>query len=135
MSKIISYVVFERGYEYNDETYNSLESPGGDPKRVVFSKEEAIKLVTELSRDSFKGLCIGHYSYELSDLVDTDLLKSVFETNKWKWDEDEVTIPEKATNEQLDEVIGMIDLKFFDYQEVELDMSSLRNLRIDSINS
>ncbi len=136
MKKLTSYVVFERGYEYNDETYNAPESPGGDPKRVTFSKEDAIKLVKELNRESFRGLYLGQYCYEISEIVDdVETLKQIFKDNKWKWDEDEVTIPEKATNEQLDIVVDMINLSFFQYQEVELDIASMRNAQIERVDS
>jgi hypothetical protein len=135
MKKLTAYVVFEKGYEYNDEIYHLPDVSGGDPKRVTFSKEDAKNLITVLSRDSFRGLDIGNYTYDLKDVVDEISLKEIFKINKWKWDEDNLTVPEKATDEQIDEVMKFIDLQFYDFQEVEMDIASMRNAKIEIVES
>jgi len=61
-------------------------------------------------------------------------LKAVFEKNGWSWDEEhyDIKVPDDATDAQIDEVSKMISLSFYDYQEVDLDMTSFRDRQIDS---
>ncbi len=133
MKKLIGYVVFEKGFEYDDEINRASESPGGDPKTVTFSKKEAKKLIFELNRESFRGCNIGHYTHDLSDLVDVVALEAIWTKNKWKWDPDhyELDIPKNATDEQVDEITSIVDLNFYDFQEVEMDLASMRNAQIE----
>lgn len=134
MGKETAYVVFEKGFEYNDEIYHEADVNGGAPKRVTFSKDDARRLVDELNRKSIRGCDIRNYAYDIEDLCDPLKLEAFFIKHGWKWDEDmyDVCIPEEATDEQLDELLDIISLSFFDYQEVELDMISFRDRQIDN---
>ncbi len=134
MKRETAYVVFEKGFEYNDEVYHEAEVNGGAPKRVTFSKDDANRLVVELNRKSIRGCDIRSYAYDIEDLCDPLKLEELFTKNGWKWDDDmyDVFIPEEATDNQLDELLEIISLSFFDYQEVELDMTSFRDRQIDN---
>jgi len=129
-----AYVIFEKGFEYNDEVYSETESGGGNPQKVTFSKEDAKKLVMELNRKELRGCDIRNYTYDLDDLCDPVKLKAVFEKNGWQWDDEhyDIRVPNDATDAQVDEISKMVSLSFYDYQEVDLDMTSFRDRQIDS---
>lgn len=132
MGKETAYVVFEKGFEYNDEIYHEVDASGGAPKRVTFSKVDASKLVVELNRKFMRGCNIGHYAYDIEELCDPLDLEVLFTKNDWKYDSYNLCIPDEANDNQIDELLKLINLTFFDYQEVELDMISFRDRQIDN---
>lgn len=127
------YVIFERGFEYNDEIYSEPDSGGGTPKKVFFSKKEAIDEVNRLNASELKGCCLSNYAYDLSDICDISKLQSAYEKFDWKFDDEYLEIPSNATSEQIDEIAKYIDIDFFDYQEVDADMATFRNEQIDNV--
>jgi hypothetical protein len=56
------YIVLERSYEYNDETYDVGE--GGEPKVIFDTKAEADKEAKRLNDDSWRT---HEYLYEYHD--------------------------------------------------------------------
>ena len=71
MSK--AYIVVERTFSYNDETYSQEE--GGTPKTVFLDKKEADEKALDLNIKKLKSLDsdeLRMYCYDIQDLMDYD---------------------------------------------------------------
>jgi len=137
-----AYVILRKGFEYDDNIYNSYDGGGGTPDTIVFSKEDAIKKVEELNIEEFKTESIMHYSYDIEDVLNVDLEKyeefnkKLVEkygpiAKKDLWTSNENVLHPKATKEEALEYDRMVNLTFFEYIETNMDMQSFREQRIN----
>lgn len=65
MSKT-AYIILEKTFEYNDETYN--ETDGGSPSHTYTSEEKAKEEKVRLERTKWRSADIYNYCYSLADL-------------------------------------------------------------------
>jgi hypothetical protein len=137
-----AYVILRKGFEYDDNIYNSYDGGGGTPDTIVFSKEDAIKKVEELNIEEFKTESITNYSYDIEDVLNVDyetydnFNKKLVEKygpipKKDIWSSNENVLHPNATNEEAIEYDKMVSLTFFEYQETNMDMQSFREQRIN----
>jgi spore germination protein YaaH len=137
-----AYVILRKGFEYDDNIYNSYDGGGGTPDTIVFSKEDAIKKVEELNIEEFKTESITNYSYDIEDVLNVDyetydnFNKKLVEKygpipRKDIWSSNENVLHPNATNEEAIEYDKMINLTFFEYHETNMDMQSFREQRIN----
>jgi spore germination protein YaaH len=137
-----AYVILRKGFEYDDNIYNSYDGGGGTPDTIVFSKEDAIKKVEELNIEEFKTESITNYSYDIEDVLNVDyetydnFNKKLVEKygpipKKDIWSSNENVLHPNATNEEAIEYDKMINLTFFEYHETNMDMQSFREQRIN----
>ena len=136
------FVILKKGFEYNDE----INSPGegGHPELIVFSKEDAKKIVDELNSKEFKQTSLSDYSYDITDIlnVDTDKYEKFNESmiSKYgpinvsnRWESTENRLHPMANEDEVKEYCKMINFSFYEVIETNLDVSSLRNKQIDNI--
>jgi hypothetical protein len=137
-----AYVILRKGFEYDDNIYNSYDGGGGTPDTIVFSKEDAIKKVEELNIEEFKTESITNYSYDIEDVLNVDyetydnFNKKLVEKygpipKKDIWSSNENVLHPNATNEEAIEYAKLVDLTFFEYVETNMDMQSFREQRIN----
>ena len=136
-----AYVILRKGFEYDDNIYNSYDGGGGTPDTIVFSKEDAIKKVEELNIEEFKTESITNYSYDIEDVLNVDyetydnfnkkLVEKYGPIPKKIWSSNENVLHPNATNEEAIEYDKMINLTFFEYHETNMDMQSFREQRIN----
>jgi hypothetical protein len=137
-----AYVILRKGFEYDDNIYNSYDGGGGTPDTIVFSKEDAIKKVEELNIEEFKTESITNYSYDIEDVLNVDI-EEYEEFNKKLvdkygiiekkdvWTSNENVLHPKATKEEAVEYAKLVNLTFFEYTETNMDMQSFREQRIN----
>lgn len=137
-----AYVILKKGFEYNDEINNPSE--GGHPRLVVFSLEEAKKIVDELNCKEFKESSLSDYSYSLEDILDVSE-EEYAEFNKnlvekygpivatSKWENVENKLHPSASLEESMQYCQMVNFTFFEVIETDLDLASLRNKQIGDI--
>jgi len=140
-----AYVIMEKGYEYDDNIYNSTE--GGNPKTIIFGKKEAEEKSHKLEIEVLKEVDIRLYTYDIEDAISSDIeeVKSYLESlnqkygkpvPKNKWDKlGEYQLNPKATDEEAEKYLSMLSIRFFEVVEVEVDVQSLRNHQIEEILS
>lgn len=136
-----SYILMEKGYEYDDNYYNPVD--GGIPKKVFFDIKDAEAEHLKLEIKNFKNTDITSYMYDIEDYLNVS--KEVFENyinslnekygkpNKKAWESGEFQLNESATEEEAKKYFDMISLRFFEISEVEVDIPSLRNHQIEQI--
>lgn len=133
----------EKGYEYDDNIYNPIE--GGTPKKVFFSRGDALLERERLEIKLMKETEITNYSYSIEDElnVEIDEVKSFLESlnNKYgtpaplnKWDSfGEFQLNPMASDEESKKFLKMHSVRFYEISEVEVDLPSLRDVQIDRI--
>ncbi len=137
-----AYVILRKGFEYDDNIYNSYDGGGGTPDTIVFSKEDAIKKVEELNIEEFKTESITNYSYDIEDVLNVDyetydnFNKKLVEKygpipRKDIWSSNENVLHPNANDEEAKEYAKLVDLTFFEYVETNMDMQSFREQRIN----
>jgi len=138
-----AYVIMQKGYEYDDNIYNSTE--GGTPTKVFFNKEDAYLEKDRLEIKYMKETDITSYSYSIEDelKVEIDEVKSFLESlnNKYgtpaplnKWDSfGEFQLNPMASYEESKKFLKMHSVRFYEISEVEVDLPSLRDSQIDRI--
>lgn len=137
-----AYIVMKKGYEYDDNIYNETE--GGFPKTVCFSKEDAMQKAKELNIEEYKTNSITEFSYEYEECVNVEwdvfdnFNKSLVEKygkieTKYSWDNTENRLHPKANLDEINEYCKMVTISFYEVVEVDLDLSSLRNEKINNI--
>lgn len=124
------YVILEIGWEYNDETYNSgnYGEKYEAPKEIFLDKDRAEKIINKKNIDAFKNRELGVYlgediEYYLSKgFSDDDLYKYIKETFDVELNEDwfNFSVPEDATDEQVEGLMKIIKLRFFTLKEVSI---------------
>ena len=68
-----SYVILQKGFEYDDSIYSESEGGGGHPKLVTFSKDEVDSKIKELNLIEYKITSIRDYTYEIEDILNVDI--------------------------------------------------------------
>jgi hypothetical protein len=137
-----AYIVMKKGYEYDDNIYNETE--GGIPKTVCFSKEDAISKVKELNVKEYQTSSITDFSYEYEDCVNVEW--DIFEKfnnslvekygkiqTKYSWDDVGNRLHPKANEYEVDEYCKMVTVSFYEVIEVDVDMQSYRDEKINNI--
>lgn len=96
------YIIQANGEEYNDEFYSINDE--GTPTKVFLNKERAEEEFYKLEIKRWKGLDLYHYDYERYDYENLiPYYNSIFK--KDITDYHDLTIPNKATNKQIEEFI------------------------------
>ena len=67
-----SYVILQKGFEYDDSIYSESDGGGGHPKLVTFSKDEVDSKIKELNLIEYKITSIRDYTYEIEDILNVD---------------------------------------------------------------
>lgn len=135
------YIVMKKGYEYDDNTYN--ETDGGHPKVVCFSKEDAIRKVKELNIKEYQEVSLLDYVYE-DDCLNVEWIefesfnKSLIDKygeipKTWSWDNTENRLHPSANQDEIDEYCRMVSVSFYEITDVDIDMSSWRDIQITQI--
>jgi len=136
------FVILKKGFEYNDE----INSPndGGHPELIVFSREDAKKIVDELNSKEFKQSSLNDFCYDVEEILNVDAEKydkfnqSLIEkygpiTTSSKWESAENRLHPMANTEEVFEYCKMVNFSFYEVVETNLDVSSLRNKQINDI--
>lgn len=137
-----AYVILRKGFEYDDNIYNSYDGGGGTPDTIVFSKEDAIRKVNELNIEELKHENIFNYSYDAEDVLTVEL--SEYEDfnqrlvdkygpipKKDIWSSNQNVLHPNANDEEAKEYAKLVNLTFFEYIETNMDMQSFREQRIN----
>lgn len=128
------FVLMERGFSYNDETYIPCE--GGNPSKIFSSKEDALKAAEKKNIETFvqmiKDGSIREYGYCLFDVVDSSKTSKLgkrgifyklfgMTAEDW-WDSTEfLGFENDPTDEQLAELISCFNFDFYEIVEVQKD--------------
>lgn len=140
-----SYIIMEKGFEYDDNTYNPTD--GGNPRKVFFSRKDAETDLEILEIKNIKQIDISHYMpYDFDEGLNVDIdefknyLKSLNDKyglpeKKYSWDNNEYVLNPKATDEETIKFLNMFSLRFFEIVEVDVDLPSFRNQQISEILS
>jgi hypothetical protein len=142
-----SYIILQKGYEYNDEIYSESDSGAGHPQRVFFNRESAQKECQRLDILEFKKTNITEYTYEIEDILNCDeseLLKFCNSLNEKygkpesnsRWDRvDDFRLNEKASEEESVKYANMVGISFFSVEECDVDVQDLRDYQINQVIS
>jgi hypothetical protein len=136
-----SYVILQKGFEYNDEIYS--DSEGGSPSLVTFDLEGAKNKVKELNISEYKKVSLRDYAYDMEDILNVDedkflafnrKLREKYGEIQTRWREDvNYMLHPMANDEESDEYAKMVNINFYEYVETDIDIQSLRNERINEI--
>ena len=116
------YIVQEKGFEYNDETYDMQE--GGTPVKVFDNEEDAKDAADKLNFKKLSSEPIFQFSYEKEDIINDmdEFLEKLKEITGESITEEELeydwSLP-KMTYKQYLTLKGNIELSF--YEVVECD--------------
>lgn len=118
------YIIQENGEEYNDEYYSINNK--GTPSKVFLDKEKAEEEFYKLEVERWRGLDLYQYDYETYDFDEIiPYYNSIFK--KKITDYHYLTIPDKATDEQIKEFIKACKScyrRFFSfYSLIEMDLN------------
>lgn len=137
-----SYVILQKGFEYNDEIFYDIEG-GGNPKLVIFDIEGAKRKIRDLNIEEYKKVSLRDYSYDITDVLNvdeddflafTEKLIQKYGEIKSKWHEDVNYILHPMANyEESDEYAKMVNINFYEYVETDVDLQSFRNERINDV--
>lgn len=136
------FVILRKGFEYNDEINNPTE--GGHPHLIVFTKEEAKKIVDDLNSKEFKQSSLNDYCYDIMDILDVDseeyekfnesLLEKYGPINvSSKWESSENRLHPMANEDEVKEYCKMVSFSFYEVVETDIDFSSFRDKQIKDI--
>jgi hypothetical protein len=139
-----SYVILQKGFEYNDEIYSESDGGSGHPKLVTFNLEDVKKKVKGLNIGEYKRVSLVEYTYDMEDILNVDVdeyskfNKSLIEkygpiSKKYTWEDTEYMLHPMANEEESNEYEKMVNIGFYDYVETDIDIQSLRNERINEI--
>lgn len=139
-----SYVILQKGFEYDDSIYSESEGGGGHPKLVTFSKDEVNSKIKELNLIEYKITSIRDYTYEIEDILNVDIEeylnfnKSLVEkygpiSKKYSWEDTEYMLHPSATDEECEKYVSMVSIDFYYAVETDIDIQSFRNERINNI--
>jgi hypothetical protein len=136
------YIILEKGFEYNDEIYNSSE--GGNPLKIYLSYDFAKKEYQRLTIQKFKTINITDYDYDVSNLCDnlealTNLCESlnkkygtIERTSKWD-SVDEYRLHPLANDEESKKYCALVDLQFYEICQSEFDTDDLRDSKLNHL--
>ena len=139
-----SYVILQKGFEYDDSIYSESDGGGGHPKLVTFSKDEVDSKIKELNLIEYKITSIRDYTYEIEDILNVDeeeylnFNKSLVEkygpiSKKYSWEDTEYMLHPSATDEECEKYVSMVSIDFYYAVETDIDIQSFRNERINNI--
>jgi hypothetical protein len=139
-----SYVILQKGFEYDDSIYSESDGGGGHPKLVTFSKDEVDSKIKELNLIEYKSTSIRDYSYEMEDILNVDIEeylnfnKALLEkygpiSKKYSWEDTEYMLHPLATEEECEKYVSMVSIDFYYAVETDIDIQSFRNERINNI--
>ncbi len=136
-----SYVILQKGFEYNDEIYS--DSEGGSPSLVTFDLEGAKNKVKELNISEYKKVSLRDYAYDMEDVLSVDedtflafnrKLREKYGEIQTRWREDvHYMLHPSANEEEANEYASMVTISFYEYVETEIDLQSFRNERINDV--
>lgn len=126
------YTILKIGYEYDDETYHTgnYGESYEQPSKYYTDLEKAREIRNKLEIKEFKGLYLGHYMYDVEDYLDKtnttindffDFLNQEFNLNVTVEDNSDITIPNNATDEQIEKLMKMITLRFYKIGELNYE--------------
>jgi hypothetical protein len=138
-----AYLILKKGFEYDDNIYNSTEE-GGNPSLIVFSREEAKQKVNDLNIKEFKQCSLSEYTYEMEDILNVEIseydeFNESLDTKygkpeaKNKWESTENRLHPMANEEECKKYSEMVSLNFYEYTETDIDVESLRNKQLESL--
>ena len=142
-----SYIILQKGYEYNDEIYSESDSGAGHPQKVFFNHESAQKECQRLDILEFKKTNITEYTYDIEDILNCDeseLLEFCNSLNEKygknesssRWDRpDDFRLNEKASEEESMKYANMVGISFFSVEECDVDVQDLRDYQINQVIS
>lgn len=142
-----SYIILQKGYEYNDEIYSESDSGAGHPQKVFFNRESAQKECQRLDILEFKKTNITEYTYDIEDILNCDeseLLEFCNSLNEKygkpesssRWDRpDDFRLNEKASEEESMKYANMVGISFFSVEECDVDVQDLRDYQINQVIS
>ena len=139
-----SYVILQKGFEYDDSIYSESDGGGGHPKLVTFSKDEVDPKIKELNLIEYKITSIRDYTYEIEDILNVDeeeylnFNKSLVEkygpiSKKYSWEDTEYMLHPSATDKECEKYVSMVSIDFYYAVETDIDIQSFRNERINNI--
>ena len=139
-----SYVILQKGFEYDDSIYSESDGGGGHPKLVTFSKDEVDSKIKELNLIEYKIISIRDYTYEIEDILNVDeeeylnFNRSLVEkygpiSKKYSWEDTEYMLHPSATDEECEKYVSMVSIDFYYAVETDIDIQSFRNERINNI--
>lgn len=140
-----AYIIMKKGYEYDDNIYNPTD--GGFPQKVFFNREDAEKELKKLEILEMKSTDISNFAYDIKEELNVEeaefleFNKSLNEkyglpTPKYSWDKpSEYQLNNKASEEESQKYLEMVQIRFFEIEEVEVDKASFRDWKIESIIS
>ena len=124
-----SYVILQKGFEYNDEIYYDIEG--------------AKRKIRDLNIEEYKKVSLRDYSYDITDVLNvdeddflafTEKLSQKYGEIKSKWHEDvNYMLHPMANDEESDEYSKMVNINFYEYVETDVDLQSFRNERINDV--
>lgn len=136
------FVILRKGFEYNDEINNPIE--GGHPHLIVFSRDEAKKVVDELNSKEFKQTSLNEYAYDLMDVLDVTLEEYNYFNDSLvqkygqivinnRWESVENRLHPMANEEEVKKYCDMVSFSFYEVIETELSQQSFRDRQINDI--
>ena len=139
-----SYVILQKGFEYDDSIYSESDGGGGHPKLVTFSKEEVDSKINELNINEYKSTSIRDYAYEMEDIIRVDedeylnFNKILLEkygpiSKKYTWEDTDYMLHPSANEEECEKYDSMVSIDFYYAVETDIDIQSFRNERINNI--
>ena len=144
MSNKKSYIVMAKGYEYDDNIYEATD--GGSPELVCFTKEAAEAEVRRKNIESFMKEDIQHYSWGLKDVLNVGEEEfEAFQKEMYqkygehpdqgysRKDDFYAKLHPKCTEEEIDKYLSMVRMSFYEMVEVDIDLASFREDRIDEV--
>lgn len=116
----MTFIIRSQGFFYTDEYY----APGGALKQVVRetykTKKEADAACAALIRQWLREEPIGNYLFDEEDRIQevVDYMRSQWPDDDIRWDY-ELTIPDDATDQQVDEIVKRTEITFAQVFEVD----------------
>ncbi len=111
------YVLVEVGWEYNDQTYDTLDSatPQGIPVRIFDTKEEANKERDRLTLYKINNRVeVEDYCYDREKLRNILAIRGFTFDDIW-----DVTMPETLPDEDKLEILSELNLDFYYVYKIE----------------
>ena len=139
-----SYVILQKGFEYNDEIYSESDGGSGHPKLVTFNLEDVKKKVKDLNIEEYKRVSLVEYTYDMEDILNVDVdeyskfNKSLIEkygpiSKKYTWEDTEYMLHPMANEEESEKYASLVSIDFYYAVETEVDIQSFRNERINEV--
>jgi hypothetical protein len=137
-----AYVLVKKGYEYDDNIYNEID--GGTPKLIIFGQEEVKEKVKKANIEEFRNISIHDYGYDMSEILNVDqnqyleFNKSLVEKygpikTQYSWHNTEYMLHTSANEEECDNYLKMVNIRFYEAVETDIDLQSYREHKLSEI--